>query len=60
MTWTDERIQDLGRLWEEGHSASHIGKVLGVTKNAVVGKAHRLKVGRAPLADQERRRRAAP
>ena len=48
MTWTDERIQELGRLWEEGHSASYIGKLLGVSKNAVVGKAHRLKLPARP------------
>ncbi len=48
MTWTDERISDLVRLWDAGHSASHIGKVLGVTKNAVIGKAHRLKLPARP------------
>ncbi len=48
MTWTDERISDLIRLWDSGHSASHIGKVLGVSKNAVIGKAHRLKLPPRP------------
>jgi GcrA cell cycle regulator len=48
MTWTDERISDLTRLWDSGHSASHIGKVLGVSKNAVIGKAHRLKLPPRP------------
>ena len=37
MTWTDERISELARLWESGHSASAIGRMLGVSKNAVVG-----------------------
>ncbi|MEM7226324.1 MAG: GcrA family cell cycle regulator [Pseudomonadota bacterium] len=65
MTWTDERIQELGRLWEEGHSASYIGKCLGVTKNAVVGKAHRLKLAARPSpiktgGAQPRRRRPVP
>jgi len=48
MTWTDERISDLTRLWDSGQSASHIGKVLGVSKNAVIGKAHRLKLPPRP------------
>jgi GcrA cell cycle regulator len=48
MTWTEERIAELIRLWEAGHSASHIGKVLGVSKNAVIGKAHRLKLPPRP------------
>jgi GcrA cell cycle regulator len=48
MSWTDERIQELSRLWQAGHSASEIGKLLGVSKNAVVGKAHRLKLPSRP------------
>jgi len=48
MTWTTERIDELTRLWAQGHSASAIGKQLGVSKNAVVGKAHRLKLTARP------------
>jgi len=48
MSWTDERIQELARLWQDGYSASEIGKRLGVSKNAVVGKAHRLKLPSRP------------
>ncbi len=44
MTWTEERIAELKRLWTAGHTTSHIGKALGVSKNAVIGKAHRLKL----------------
>jgi GcrA cell cycle regulator len=40
--WTQELIDNLARLWSEGHSTSEIGRRLGLTKNAVVGKAHRL------------------
>ncbi len=47
-TWNDERISQLKQLWEQGLSASSIGRVLGVTKNAVVGKAHRLKLSSRP------------
>lgn len=48
MTWTVERIDELTKLWDTGYSASHIGKLLGVSKNAVVGKAHRLKLAARP------------
>lgn len=48
MTWTEERVSELTRLWESGHSASAIGKILGVSKNSVVGKAHRLKLQSRP------------
>ncbi|MFN3228244.1 MAG: GcrA family cell cycle regulator [Asticcacaulis sp.] len=43
MSWTDERVATLKKLWLEGHSASQIAKQLGgVTRNAVIGKVHRL------------------
>lgn len=48
MSWTDERVAELKRLWETGKSASEIGKILGVSKNSVVGKAHRLKLKSRP------------
>lgn len=43
MSWNDERIELLTKLWSEGQSASQIAKELGgVTRNAVIGKVHRL------------------
>lgn len=43
MSWTDERVELLKRLWSEGLSASQIAGRLGsVTRNAVIGKVHRL------------------
>jgi GcrA cell cycle regulator len=44
MSWTDERVQLLSRLWLEGKSASQIATALGggLTRNAVIGKVHRL------------------
>ena len=43
MSWTEERVELLTKLWTEGKSASDIAKELGdVTRNAVIGKVHRL------------------
>jgi len=43
MAWTDERVELLKKLWTEGLSASQIaGRLGGVTRNAVIGKVHRL------------------
>lgn len=53
MSWTDERVEKLKQMWTEGKSASAIAKELGgVTRNAVIGKVHRLglsnRAGAAP------------
>ena len=52
MSWTDERVARLAKLWAEGLSASQIATDLGgVTRNAVIGKVHRLGLsGRAKPA----------
>jgi len=43
MSWTDERIEQLRQMWERGMTASQIAEELGgVSRNAVIGKAHRL------------------
>ncbi|MEM8838740.1 MAG: GcrA family cell cycle regulator [Pseudomonadota bacterium] len=43
MAWTDERVEQLKKLWNDGLSASQIaGELGGVTRNAVIGKVHRL------------------
>lgn len=42
LEWTEERIEKLSELWSQELSTAEIGKILGITKNAVVGKAHRL------------------
>jgi GcrA cell cycle regulator len=49
VSWTDERVEMLKKLWADGLSASQIAAQLGgVTRNAVIGKVHRLKLsGRA-------------
>ena len=48
MDWTPEQISDLTRLWGEGLTTAEIGKRLGISKNAVVGKAHRLHLPARP------------
>ena len=45
MSWTDERVDLLKKLWGEGRTAAEIASELGgITRNAVIGKAHRLKL----------------
>jgi GcrA cell cycle regulator len=63
MTWTDERVELLKRLWTDGLSASQIANQLGgVSRNAVIGKVHRLNLsGRAkPASSTPRPRKPRP
>ncbi len=64
MNWTDERVEQLRKLWAEGHSASQIAAQLGsVTRNAVIGKVHRLKLssrGRSTAAPARQKKAAQP
>jgi GcrA cell cycle regulator len=67
MIWTDERVETLRKLWSEGLSASQIAAQLGgVSRNAVIGKVHRLKLsgrGRttpAPARPKKPAQAAAP
>jgi GcrA cell cycle regulator len=48
MVWNEETIRQLRILWAEGHSTAEIGRRLGVSKNAIVGKAHRLDLDARP------------
>ena len=50
MSWTEEKVLKLKQLWSKGHTASQIAEELGdTTRNAVIGKAHRLNLeARAP------------
>jgi GcrA cell cycle regulator len=63
MSWTDERVEQLRQHWIEGKSASHIAMLLGhgLTRNAVIGKVHRLGLaGRAkPSSSAASRPRAS-
>ena len=48
MPWNDENVTKLRELWSQGLPTAQIGKLLGFTKNAVVGKAHRIGLERRP------------
>jgi len=53
MSWTPEREEKLKELWKKGHSGSQIANILGgTTRNAVIGKAHRLKLQARALSKQ--------
>mgnify|MGYP006316116531 CR=1 FL=1 len=63
MSWTDERIDRLKTMWEKGLTASQIADELGgVSRNAVIGKAHRLglKSRPSPVKPNEKPATAAP
>lgn len=63
MSWTDERIEKLTKMWEGGSTASQIADELGgVSRNAVIGKAHRLglKARPSPVKANEKPARTAP
>ena len=48
MSWNDDNVARLKELWEQGLPTAQIGKLIGFTKNAVVGKAHRIGLERRP------------
>jgi len=48
MSWDDDNVARLKELWDQGLPTAQIGKLLGFTKNAVVGKAHRIGLERRP------------
>ena len=61
--WTEERVELLKKLWAEGLSASQVAKQLGgVTRNAVIGKAHRLKLSNrlSPIQQNNKKPVAKP
>ena len=56
MSWTEDREQRLKKLWEKGYTASQIAEMLGegTTRNAVIGKAHRLKLAARATSKRSR------
>ncbi|HYD64499.1 GcrA family cell cycle regulator [Azospirillum sp.] len=60
MSWTDERVQQLKDLWAQGLSASEIADTLGdISRNAVIGKAHRLGLSGRPSPIKKKPTRGA-
>ena len=60
MSWTEERVETLKKMWAEGQSASQIAKELGgVTRNAVIGKVHRLGLSNRATAGAATKEKAA-
>src|SRR5690349_22972498 len=66
MSWTEERIERLKKMWHDGATASQIADELGgVSRNAVIGKAHRLGLEQRPSPvkpgeEKEAKNAAAP
>jgi GcrA cell cycle regulator len=60
MEWTEEAIAKLRTLWAEGHSTAEIGRRLSISKNAVVGKAHRLNLPPRPSPIRRHEGESAP
>ncbi len=62
MAWTEDRVETLKKLWTEGLSASQIAKEMGegVTRNAIIGKVHRLKLSGRATPSRPPRPRAKP
>ena len=48
MAWTEQMVEDLKKMWHEGLTTGEIGKRLGVSKNSIVGKVHRLQLSGRP------------
>ena len=46
--WTDDRLEKLRKFWADGLSISQIGEALGVSRNAVAGKVHRMELPKRP------------
>ena len=61
MAWTDERIEQLKQMWQNGKTASQIAEELGgVSRNAVIGKAHRLGLQSRPSPVSQREAASTP
>lgn len=60
MAWTDQMVEDLRRMWKEGMTTGAIGKKLGVSKNSIIGKVHRLGLSGRPSPIKRKSDTAAP
>lgn len=60
MAWTEEMVEGLRQMWLEGLTANEIAKKLGVSKNSIVGKVHRLCLKARPSPIKKKEDEAAP
>ncbi len=60
MAWTEEMIDDLKQMWKEGLTTNEIAKRLGVSKNSIVGKVHRLNLKARPSPIKKKEENPAP
>ena len=63
MVWTDDKIKKLKKLWQAGKSTAEIAKNLGMSKNSIIGKVHRLDLTARPSpikTEQKVKKKIAP
>ena len=60
MAWTDQMVEDLKVMWKQGLTTAEIGKRLGVSKNSIVGKVHRLGLSGRPSPIKKKTDKVAP
>lgn len=60
MAWTDEMVDQLREMWKQGLTTGEIGKRLGVSKNSIVGKVHRLGLSGRPSPIKKKDETEAP
>ena len=60
MAWTEKMVEDLKIMWKQGLTTGEIGKRLGVSKNSIVGKVHRLQLSGRPSPIKKRKMRQLP
>ena len=58
-TWDDLKLKKLKDLWDQGHPISKIGEMLGVSRNSVAGKAHRMGLAKrtSPISSEKKTER---
>ena len=60
MAWTDEMVESLKQMWKKGLTTNEIAKNLGVSKNSIVGKVHRLNLTARPSPIKKKEDMPAP
>ncbi|MBP5344070.1 MAG: global cell cycle regulator GcrA-like protein [Alphaproteobacteria bacterium] len=60
MVWTDEKVNNLKKLWAKGTSTAEIARRLGLSKNSIIGKVHRLNLDTRPSPLKKKKNVVAP